>query len=449
MTITTDIFNDDKFSAKTPGASYAKPRRTSILRSDLLSHRESVSVFPSSEVPSQSRIIRYGDPRRPWDDIYAEMPSKDPDLSGMIHRYIWSVISLEREIIPHANSDGSISDGAQEAADLCSEWFGSLPRDMVTTAEEWILWKYFQGGTVLEFNWDDTGSLPIEIKPRDLHDIAFTHGGSGESEFILNYRIPFGHHHGHHHGHVISEGGIGLEVAPIGKFLFSRYGVRGGIYGYGMSEDWFHYWRLKLYALMDWAQFVEAEADPTTEVTYNAAESDPQNQGKELEDNQRRESKALEIGLGRYGGSVIAHDHNTKVNLLESQRQGVKDIFSGVYLAVTRAIARLVHLESTTSDDSDRSSPLAAMQVTRTISNDRTIVSSESLGDTWRQIFSWVVGLNLPGAPVPGMILRRSAPLDEQKETVASVVGEGFPDVAKSVNEDAADQLIDSEEKAQ
>ncbi|RWR28714.1 DUF935 family protein [Sinirhodobacter populi] len=308
--------------------------------------------------------------------IYDEI-ERDTHAGSMLQKRKGRLIARAWEVQP--GGDRPID---KEAADFCEQRLRKLPFDQAT---EDMLDATLKGFSVLETVWDRDGKniVPVALKDIDQRRIVF---GRDWRPRLLTWTA-------------ITEG---IEL-PERKFMVHRVGVKGNNpYGLGLGSSLFWPVLFKREGIAFWLHFLEKFAGPTVvgKTPYGTLSDE---QGKLLQTLQRAQTaSAITVPIG------------TDVEFLEASRSG--SVTYEQFLEYwDRQISIAVTGETLTTQAGSAGGNRALGEVHQEELDTRADRDGDLLSGTLkRDLLTWMVEYNFPGAAVPDVW--RVRPKNEKAE---------------------------------
>ena len=363
--------------------------------------------FPEGEIPPTGDLVRHHSPRdKPWDYIHEEM-EQDLDLAGMLYRLYEAVLSLKRRIVP---ADGT--EGAREAAAMVRECIEGIP--LWGQVLQHLVTHVGDGIAFAELNWTDHGGVlrPYEGWPRFKRHFAFKPNRWGEPELYVR---RFG-------------AKDGLIKPDPWKFLWPVRGLLYYPWGCGLKEKLYWYWKAKLFVLQDWQSHIEQWVRPITKIGFDTVDTGDRDADELV--NAEIEANALEIARNVYGDGCVVFDREAMdVGVLTAEMSGNAS-FREFIETIARSMARFVLAEVNTLGLRPGTGAYASDVTAEGISHQKSCLVGHDLGAYLRDtLFKWLVEANLPGAPVPRMVIDMTSEAASRllMDGVKEALEKGFP----------------------
>lgn len=332
--------------------------------------------------------------------IYDEI-ERDTHASAMLQKRKRVVLSREWEIKPASSSALDV-----KAADFCREVINNLPFDQIC---EDMLDATLKGFSVAEIVWARDGHtiVPDQIVSHDQRRFVFDEGWNPRLLTWANVRNG--------------------EELPERKFMVHRFGVKGNNpYGLGLGSKLFWPVLFKREGITFWLHFLEKFASPTVIgfTPYGA-----------LDEQQRELLNILSAARSR---SAIVAPIGTDVKFLEAARSGAVT-YQDFLSYWDKQISICVNGETLTTDIGSSGSKAAsethADQLDMGGDSDSDLLS----GTLRRDLLTWLIEYNYPGAGVPWLWRVR-----QKNERAAAETRKAKAEAAKSTDEALIKLIITS-----
>lgn len=398
----TDRFLERAASFAAPTASTAKVREVGRLEAAMAADRKVYGFsWYAGEVPHPSRLVKdFATPGKPFSYPFDEMDWKDCGTYGMIYRVLEAIVSMPRRVVARDESDA-----AKEARDMVIEALSGIAG--LSKAISRLYEKVPDGIAFVELDWTERGGVlyPWRAEPRPMEAFGFKW-----DQETASYAL-----------HVRRSGQ--LIPAPLGKFLYPTHGTRNAPWGWGLKEVLHYPWQGRVFTLLDWQLANERWARPTVIVQYQPAATGDKDEDEA--ENQRRENLALELGGNIHADGVAAFPVGTFTVEIKPPTADSGEM-RGFHDTLGREIARLVLGEVNTAGLRPGVGAYASDSIAEGLSHRKTVIGGNDLcsylGDT---LFSDLVAANLPGAPVPRMVI------DTTPEEAARLIMDGLTKAAE------------------
>lgn len=335
--------------------------------------------------------------RREYVDLLDELLEREPHGYAVLQQRIMAVAGGRLEISPAVTDENAPEhDLAAEIAATCDRQVSALPNLRPSLA--WLLWSLYYGVTACEIMWARDG---VEWAPRELvtiHSRRLAYPDPGSWDLRL---WDMGTVQGWDPAVWASQAMLGLRLADYpGKFIVHVAQLRGDYPtrdGLGRQlADWF---ALKRMAARSSAQYLERFAKPWAMASY-ATSNDGTPRAANQDDINNADAAMRSLGIGALS-SYTAPD-SIKVDLRNPDGNGGKAKISyREFIELANAEISKAVLGQTLTTDAGAAGSRALGEVQKRGSLELARYDATCLADTLRRdLLTWIVRLNYPGAPL-------------------------------------------------
>lgn len=332
--------------------------------------------------------------------LYDEI-ERDCHAYSVLHKRKAAVIARPWEVKPADESRR-----AKQAADLVRRQLARLNFDKLTYD---LLDAILKGFAVAEILWEVDGAELVARRAKVRAQRRFSFTGEGELRLLTQQNMLLG------------------EELPARKFVVYAFGSKEeSPYGLGLGTRLFWPCYFKRKGITFWLTFADKFGAPTAVGKYPA--------GTEVAERDRLLAalQALATDAG------VAIPDTMVIEFIEAQRAGSIDTYEKLcrYMDDQMSLAVLGEILSTTPKATGLGSSVADQQgdVRRELARFDADLLSACLYDS---LITWIVELNLPGAPMPSVyrVMDEPEDLDRRAERDAKIHDMGFdPELAYIVD---------------